>query len=271
MDLLLTQHYESRELMTFAGLKLAATLFTLGSGGVSAMFVPLFLTGGCVGTAFGQTLVHNPSLDLYAAVGMAAFIAGGYKTPLTAAVFVAEATGGHAYIIPALIGATVAYAISGEASVSGDQRLHEGVKVQELREIPVSEIMQKQVISVDAAASLQDFADLVTASRRHHSYPVCERGKLLGTIPVEALTQVAREEWPATPVVNMIKKDAASIASDCDVLEALRLLMAPREQHFLTVVSAPGEVQGVVTKTDILRTLEIKRAGSSPLLSDAAI
>jgi chloride channel protein, CIC family len=267
VDLILTRHYGSHELVTFAGLKLAATLFTLGSGGVSAMFVPLFLTGGCVGTAFGQTLVHSPSLDLYAAVGMAAFIAGGYKTPLTAVVFVAEATGGHAYIIPALIGAAVAYAISGEASVSGDQRLHESVKVQELRGIPVSEIMQKQVISVDVAASLQDFADVVTASQRHPSYPVCERGTLLGTISMSALTQVARKDWPATPVVNWIKKDAARIAPDCDVLEALRLLLGPREQHLLTVVSARKEVLGVVTKTDILRALEIKRAGSWARLS----
>ena len=67
-------------------------------------------------------------MELYAAVGMAAFIAAGYKTPLAAVVFVAEATGGHAFIIPALIGAAVAYAASGESSASGDQRLHEGTR-----------------------------------------------------------------------------------------------------------------------------------------------
>ena len=90
---------------------LAATAFTLGAGGVSAMFVPLFLTGGSLGVAFAQTIVHSPALDLYAAVGMASFIAAAYKTPLAAVVFVAEATGGHAFLIPALIGSAVAYAI----------------------------------------------------------------------------------------------------------------------------------------------------------------
>ncbi len=89
------------------------------------MFVPLFLTGGSLGVAFAQTIVHSPALDLYAAVGMASFIAAAYKTPLAAVVFVAEATGGHAFLIPALIGSAVAYAISGDASASGDQRLHE--------------------------------------------------------------------------------------------------------------------------------------------------
>lgn len=116
--------HSSKELVSFGILKLAATAFTLGAGGVSAMFVPLFLTGGSFGIAFAQSVVHSPAVGLYAAVGMASFIAAAYKTPLAAVVFVAEATGGHSFIIPALIGAAVAYAVSGDASVSGDQRLH---------------------------------------------------------------------------------------------------------------------------------------------------
>lgn len=132
VGMVLGNHYSTAELLSFSVLKLVATLGTLASGGVSALFVPLFLVGGSLGTAFGQTVVHSGSLSLYAAVGMASFISAGYKTPLAAVVFVAEATGGHAFIIPALIGAAVAYAVSGDASASGDQRLHDGMKVREL-------------------------------------------------------------------------------------------------------------------------------------------
>jgi CIC family chloride channel protein len=78
--------------------------------------------------AFAQSVVHSNALALYAAVGMACFISAGYKTPLAAVVFVAEATGGHAFIIPSLIGAAIAYAVSGDASASGDQRIHEAVR-----------------------------------------------------------------------------------------------------------------------------------------------
>ncbi|MGA8531363.1 MAG: chloride channel protein [Acidobacteriaceae bacterium] len=131
VDTVLNGHHATAQLLVFSGLKLAATLFTLGAGGVSAMFVPLFLTGGSLGTAFAQSIAHSPATGLYAAVGMASFLAAGYKTPLAAVVFVAEATGGHAFIVPALIGAAVAYAASGDASASGDQRLHAGVRVQE--------------------------------------------------------------------------------------------------------------------------------------------
>jgi CIC family chloride channel protein len=126
VGLILNHGHSSKELILFAILKLGATACTLGTGGVSAMFVPLFLTGGTVGIIFSQSVVHSSHFALYAAVGMASFIAAAYKTPLAAVVFVAEATGGHAFIIPALIGSAVSYAISGDASVSSDQRVHEG-------------------------------------------------------------------------------------------------------------------------------------------------
>ena len=94
--------------------------------------MPLFLSGASFGEAFSQLVVHGESMDLFSAVGMAVFIAGGYKTPLAAVVFVAEATGGHACITPALVGAAAAYTVSGKASVSGGQRLHGGAKVHAL-------------------------------------------------------------------------------------------------------------------------------------------
>jgi len=71
---------------------------------------------------------HSAAIELYGAVGMAAFISAGCKTPLAAAVFVAEATGAHAFIIPALIGAAVAYAVSGDASASTGQRICETLR-----------------------------------------------------------------------------------------------------------------------------------------------
>src|SRR5215469_14186493 len=103
---------------------------------------------------------------------MAAFIAAGYKTPLAAVIFVSEATGGHAFIIPALIGAAVAYGISGDASVSGDQRLHEGVRVTDLKHIEVSEFMQREVISVSASMTLREFADMISPHYPHTTFPV---------------------------------------------------------------------------------------------------
>jgi CIC family chloride channel protein len=256
---ILGKHHSTLELLVFSLLKLAATTCTLAVGGVSAMFVPLFLTGGSLGVAFAQSVVHSPSLELYAAVGMASFIAAGYKTPLAAVVFVAEATGGHAFIIPGLIGAAVAYAVSGDASASGDQRMHEGVRVQELTNITVAEVMQQEVISVQASLTLREFTDVLSPHHRHASFPVFEDYQLLGVVAVWSLTNVSPERWETTRVRDVTDESATRVFSDCDVMEALRLLLAEHQQHMLLVISANGRLEGIVTKSDILKALEVRR------------
>jgi chloride channel protein, CIC family len=266
---ILNGHHSTLELLNFSGLKLAATIFTLGSGGVSAMFVPLFLTGGALGTAFAQSLVHNPSFGLYAAVGMASFISAGYKTPLAAVVFVAEATGGHAFIIPALIGAAVAYLTSGDASASGDQRLHEGVKLRELRGIPVSEVMQQQMVSAQASLNLREFASILSPHSRHEAFPVFDGDELLGAVTLWSVVRVPPDHWATTTIRDLIDKQIHTVSPDCDVSEALRLLLSEHKQPMLLVVSADGHMKGIVTKTDILQTLKIRR--EPPMQLNSAI
>jgi chloride channel protein, CIC family len=262
---ILGHHHNSLELVVFGVLKLAATLFTLASGGVSAMFVPLFLTGGSFGTAFAQTIVHSGSVELYAAVGMASFIAAGYKTPLAAVVFVAEATGGHAFIIPALIGAAVAYGISGEASASGDQRLHEGFRIQELSRIPVSQIMQSQVVSIASVATLQEFADSIATQNPHNAFPVVEGEQVLGWIATVSLNTVPHGEWATTKVEQLTQRHTETIPRNFDVMEALRLLLGERHRPMLFVASQQGALEGIVTKSDILTALQPRLEHHPPL------
>ncbi len=256
VHMILQESHGSLELTVFGFLKLAATLFSLGVGGVSAMFVPLFLTGSSFGAAFAQSVVHS-SVGLYAAVGMAAFIAAGYKTPLTAVVFVAEATGGHAYIIPSLIGAAVAYAVSGEASVSGDQRLHEGLRASELSKMMVREVMQKRVVSTEAGTMLKEFADSVSG-HPHAVYPVYDMGEVVGTVSVSTLAKVPPQKWDQTKLRDIMDKNVSVVVPECDLEEALRLLMGQNGQHMLLVKNETGKLEGVLTKTDILSALDTR-------------
>ncbi len=259
VGLILGRPHSSVELVLFGLLKLAGTIFTLGAGGVSAMFVPLFLSGGAFGLAFAQSIVHSATPALYAAVGMACFISAGYKTPLAAVVFVAEATGGHAFIIPGLIGAAVAYAVSGDASASGDQRLHEAIKVQELKSISVREVMQQQLISIPASLTLREFAATLTPHVHHEIFPVFEGEKLLGTCSLWAMSQVLSEKWGAVRVAEITNHQVYKISPDTDVMEALRLLVGEHSQPILLIVEDRGKTVGIVTKTDILKALKLRR------------
>lgn len=258
VSMILNMNHGPLELVVFGILKLVATLFSLAFGGVSAMFVPLFLTGGAFGSAFGQAVVHSSSLELYAAVGMAAFIAAGYKTPLAAVVFVAEATGGHAFIIPALIGAAVAYGVSGDASVSGDQRVNEAARVFELTGVPVGDFMHREVVSVQASSSLREFEDVLSADHRHAIFPVLDDHRVVGTVSSSLLNTVPPEQWGTTKVSNVMERKFTHVHSDCDAMEALRLLLREKSRPILFVTSSTGELEGIVTKTDILDALKAR-------------
>jgi chloride channel protein, CIC family len=258
VDMILNMNHGPLELVIFGVLKLVATLFSLAFGGVSAMFVPLFLTGGAFGSAFGQAVVHSSSVELYAAVGMAAFIAAGYKTPLAAVVFVAEATGGHAFLIPALIGAAVAYGISGDSSVSGEQRVKEAQSVFELTGVPLSDFMQREVFSVEASASLREFANVISPDHLYAAFPVLENHRVVGTIASSLLSRIGEEQREAIKVSDVMEREFARVDPDCDAMDALRLLLRAGAHPILLVTSANGELKGIVTKTDILEALKTR-------------
>ncbi len=271
VGLILGHPHSSLELILFGILKLAGTIFTLGTGGVSAMFVPLFLSGGAFGLAFAQSVVHSSTPALYAAVGMACFISAGYKTPLAAVVFVAEATGGHAFIIPGLIGAAVAYAVSGDASASGDQRLHEAVRVEDFQNLPVREVMQQQLISVPASLTLREFAATLTPHVHHEIFPVFEGEKLLGTCSLWAMSQVPSERWNTIKVAEIVNHRVHKVSPDSDVIEALRLLTGEHSQPILLIVEDLGRTVGIVTKTDILKALKLRRDSFPAIGEDLAL
>jgi len=245
-------------LLTFAAFKLGATIFSLGSGGVSAMFVPVLLAGGCIGSAFAQSVVHTSALDLYAAVGMAAFIAGGYKAPMTAVVFVAETTGHHSFLMPSLIGAAVAYAVSGEASVSGDQRLHEMARLAELSGMKVADVMQRRVVGVAAETTVAAFAAGIARNHAHTFFPVLDGEKACGLVSMAALARIAPDRWSDTTIGQVAEHELTTVGPDCDLMEALRLLVREDRPQMLIVVDdeRSGRIQGIVTKSDLLRGLE---------------
>ncbi len=263
VGIILNQPHGSIELVTFALMKLLATLFSLGCGGVSAMFVPLFLSGGAIGRAFAQSVVRSTRGDLFAAVGMASFIAAGYKTPLAAVAFVAETSGSHSYIIPTLVGAAIAYAVSGEASASGDQRLHQEARLSELSGMKAADVMQRKVVGVQASSTLRAFADSVAAHHRFAAFPVYDGAHTIGTVSVWELGKVAQDRWERTTVRNIVDPNVTWITRDTDLNEALRLLARENAPQLLLVASAEGSLEGIVTKTDILRSLGNGAAGGT--------
>jgi len=88
--------------------KAVATSCTVGSGGSGGVFAPAIVCGGTLGGAVGVFFERvlpaswgvHPSA--FALVGMAGFLASAVRVPMTAIVMVAEISGNHQLLVPAM-------------------------------------------------------------------------------------------------------------------------------------------------------------------------
>ena len=103
--------YGSLTIAGFVGfffMKAIATSLTVGSGGSGGVFAPALVCGGTLGAAVGLFFarVLPASIGIhpaaFALVGMAGFLASAIRTPLTAIVMVAEISGNHELLAPAM-------------------------------------------------------------------------------------------------------------------------------------------------------------------------
>jgi CIC family chloride channel protein len=100
-------------------LRCCATSAAVAGGGVGGLFVPLVVAGALLGRMFGDLVGHDATLFLV--IGVAAFLGAGYRVPIAAIMFVAEATGKPGFIVPALIATVVAELAVGGQSVTTHQ------------------------------------------------------------------------------------------------------------------------------------------------------
>ena len=92
----------------FFFMKAIATSFTVGSGGSGGVVAPAIVCGGALGASVGlffQSVLPD-SVGIhpaaFALVGMAGFLASAIRLPLTSIVMVAEISGNHSLLLPAM-------------------------------------------------------------------------------------------------------------------------------------------------------------------------
>jgi len=102
--------------------KLVATVLTFGFGGVGGLFIPSATIGAALGAACDLAM-HPSQPGLFTLIGIAAFTGASYNSLLFAAVFVAEATGSPAIVVPSLIASCTAFLVAAGISNSESQHL----------------------------------------------------------------------------------------------------------------------------------------------------
>jgi CIC family chloride channel protein len=262
INLALTPNTITSTLLALFVMKLLATSFTLGSTGVGGIFIPQIVMGASLGGLFGEAFFPS-KLDLFVAVGMASFLAAGYKTPLASVAFVAETTSGPGYLIPSLIAAAVSYSVSGEASVSHHQKLRDEIDVTQIAHLTANEVMTKKVVAVPAELSVLDFVEEYLFTYQYKSFPVVDKDGLLGRISLVQVRTVPREKWFETKVVDICSRDIHPAYPDSQLQEVLDLMYYKGLGRIPIVDRAkPRRVVGLVSKSDIIKALEKERLGT---------
>jgi Zn-dependent protease/predicted transcriptional regulator len=132
-----------------------------------------------------------------------------------------------------------------------------------LRDIRVRDLMNRNVVTIAPNATV---AELMTTMvrERHLGFPVQDDGHLVGMIELGSAQGIP----PETPVGQIMQRQVRSIREDAKALDAFTKM---GESGFarMIVVDNEGRMVGILTKTDLMRAIQIRTAALSPPADNA--
>ncbi len=249
--------------------KMVATSITLGSGGAGGVFAPLIYIGVMMGGVYGylaHSLLHGltASPQVYALVGMGAFLSAATHAPLTGLFLLFELTGDYQVIIPGMIaciiGSVTAYVLQPDSIDTLDLsrqgiNLHQGRDINVLRGIPVKEVMIKEMEPISEDLPLREVLSKAKESVQSY-FPVLSRdGKLKGVISLRDIRPLLMEEDLMNLIIakDIVDEDYIYLTPE-DTLDAAMKKFALKDLGQLPVVDAkdPKKLLGMLKRTDVI-------------------
>jgi CBS domain-containing protein len=139
---------------------------------------------------------------------------------------------------------------------SAQASMNETRMTQALTGVAVSEIMTKEVKTVEPDLTLQQVQDYALTPLKHHGFPVVKDGELLGLITDEDVRRVMSEHWDERRVEDIMKKVGELVtAKPGDASVDALIKMAKAGVGRLPVVEE-GKLVGIVTRSDFARVIQ---------------
>lgn len=233
-----------------ATVRVLATASTVGGGGVAGMFVPLVVQGALTGRLLaGFFDADDQSLWV---VGVAAFLGAGYRVPLAAVMFTAEATGRPGFVVPGLIAATIAQLVMGTASMSAYQRRRRDGHMEQRADLPIATVLSTDpAVAHGSDTVAQFFTEHVALARRQAVPLVDAEGHHRGMVVLDDILAIEPESWPGVTLADVARYDVPVGRPDWTLGRALRAMIDGDVDH-LPVVDAAGRLRGMVTSAAII-------------------
>jgi len=246
-------------------LKPIASGLTVGAGGDGGIIAPSLFMGAMSGFFLAQLFRTLGLIDLntsnFIAVGMAGILAGVIRAPLTGIFLIAEITGGYILFVPLMIVVSTSFFISKyfeKNSVYTKVLFEEGYDdvtnkdAALLSKISISELIEKDFSTVNPNATLAQFLEVMTHSKRNVFPVVDETNNYLGLIYLDDVREVILEKelYDILLVYEIMRNDGLT----CEVDESMHAVIDKFEQNStwnLPVVQ-DGKYVGFVSKSAVL-------------------
>lgn len=263
-------------------MKLAATVFSYGSGGAGGIFAPSLFIGGMLGGAIGtldSTLLGHTGepIGAFALVGMGAVFAGIIRAPMTSVLIIIEMTSGYSLILPLMIANMTAYVLARHwrpTPIYDALLEQDGVHLGSRRGAEDLESRRLEQFT-KGDAPLRTFrlnarADDVVKGRRDEptqivSPVVDEAGKVIGIITPDEMA-ILSSEPELLPLVNAadLMRPTVSVDVDDDLGLALQTMISNGLSQ-LPITDRSGRCVGLVSEADIAKAyLRVQRPKSKP-------
>jgi chloride channel protein, CIC family len=270
-DIIDTELTGSIAIGTVAGILVVKTLIwslSLGSGTSGGVLAPMFMIGGALGSLEAYVF-PDVGPGFWALVALAGVLGGVMRSPFTGVVFALELTRQYDALLPLIIGATTAFAVSAlllKRSVLTEKIARRGYHltreydVDPLEILFVSEVMSDNVLELEndltVAAAVEAIGSPVDAGAgwRQRLYPVVDAaGDLLGVVTRRSLFK-ANSEGDGSTVMTELMRDPTALTHGDQTLRHVAELMSHAEVNRVPVVDRdePGKVIGIVTLTQLL-------------------
>ena len=139
------------------------------------------------------------------------------------------------------------------------QRGYEEVVVRKtLENIPMEEIMTREVVTVPPNLSLYDLLNQYFLNYPYHGFPVKDEGRVLGLITLAQMKNIPPGEYPVLKVKEFMIRmnDDILISPEVSLDEALKRMTWKDLDRLL--VMQQGDLVGLITKKSLMRFVEIK-------------
>ncbi|WP_292489382.1 CBS domain-containing protein [Methanoculleus sp. 10] len=125
-----------------------------------------------------------------------------------------------------------------------------------LQDVTVADAMSSPVVTVEPETPLSRLVEMMYETK-HLGFPVVERGALVGIVALADIHKISPIDREAMQVRDVMTRNPTTLPPSAPLLDALRVITG-KDIGRIPVVADGGALVGIVTRTDVLRVMELR-------------